>query len=214
MSQQINLFNPVFLKQRKHFSAKTMLQGIAMIAAGVLAVYALQLYQLGTLRAQERSMRTQAQQATQQLLKATGDAQGRRATRTIEDEINRAESDLKTMQELAGAVQTEVTGNTAGFSRYLAAFARQPVNGLWLTGVTVVGDDLELRGRALRAELLPVFIRRLGREEVLRGKGFSEVSVVAETAKAGPAQAAGASDAPQRFVEFSLGTRDKRGATP
>jgi type IV pilus assembly PilN-like protein len=213
VSQQINLFNPVFLKQKKHFSARTMLQGLSLIVIGAAAVYALQLYQLSTLRSQERSMRVQAQHATQQLARVSGDAQGRRATRSLEDELSRVESDLKTLQDLAGAVQAEVAGNTGGFSRYLAAFARQPVNGLWLTGFTVAGDDLELRGRALRAELLPVYIRRLGREDVLRGRGFSEVSVVAraEAPKAGaaPTDAGG----PQRFVEFSLGTRDKR-STP
>jgi type II secretory pathway pseudopilin PulG len=210
MSQQINLFNPVFLKQKKHFSARTMLQGLLLIVVAAAALYALQVYQLSTLRAQERTMRAQAQQATQQLLSASGG----KATKSLEDEIRSMESELKSLQEVAGAVQTEVASGNEGFSRYLAAFARQPVTGLWLTGFTVAGDDLEVRGRALRAELLPVFIRRLSREELLKGRAFSEVSVVAraEPAKAAPAGAA--AEAPQRFVEFSLGTRDKRGGTP
>jgi Flp pilus assembly protein TadB len=215
MSQQINLFNPVFLKQKKHFSAKTMLQGLGLVAAGVVAVHGLLLYQLNTLRAQERTMRAQAQQSTQQLAKVSADTQGKKSSKILEDELSRAESNLKTLQELTGAVHLEVAGSTEGFSRYLAAFARQPVSGLWLTGLTVAGDDLEVRGRALRAELLPVFIRRLGRENVLRGREFAEFSVVAklETPKAGPVGAGPADPstaAPQRFVEFSLGTRDKR----
>jgi type IV pilus assembly PilN-like protein len=208
MSQQINLFNPIFLKQKKHFSSRTMLQGLAMVAVSVAAVYGLQLYQLGALRAQERTMRAQAQQATQQLVAASGG----KASKAIEDEIKRAESDLKTLQGLSGAVETEMATGNAGFSRYLAAFARQPVGGLWLTGFTVAGEDLEVRGRAVRAELLPVFLRKLAREELLKGKGFTAVSVTArsaEPAKAAPAQAGGAPQ-PERFVEFSLATRDKK----
>lgn len=214
MSQQINLFNPIFLKQKKHFSARTMLQGLGMVAGAVAAVYALQLYQLEALRTQERNMQLQAQQATQQLVTAGGGAPGSGAAKALEDELNRTESELKNLQDLAGAVQAEVAGGNEGFSRYLAAFARQPVSGLWLTGFTVAGDDLEVRGRALRAELLPVFIRRLAREDVLKGRGFSEVTVAARAApaKAGPVPGSGAADAPQRFVEFSLGTRDKRSA--
>ncbi len=169
MSQQINLFNPVFLKQKKHFSARTMLQGFGLIVAGVAVLYALQIFQLSALRGQERAMRVQAEQVTQRLMGAGG----ARASRAVEDQIRAAESELKTLQELAGAMQNEVSGGNEGFSRYLAAFARQPVNGLWLTGLTVAGDDLEVRGRALRPELLPVFIRRLSREEVLKGKGFA-----------------------------------------
>ena len=157
MSQQINLFNPIFLKQKKHFSARTMLQGLGLIAFAVAAVYALQVYQLSALRAQERTMRLQAQQATQQLLAASGG----KATKSLEDDIKRAEVELKSIQEIAGAVQAEVAGGNEGFSRYFAAFARQPVSGLWLTGFTVAGDDLEVRGRAQRAELLPVLNSRL-----------------------------------------------------
>src|SRR5712671_5028126 len=84
MSQQINLFNPVFLKQKKHFSARTMAQAFGMIAAAVSAVYALQLYQLGALRTQERSMRVQAEYVTQQLANV-GEARGRKANRPLED---------------------------------------------------------------------------------------------------------------------------------
>ena len=126
MSQQINLFNPVFLKQKKHFSARTMAQGLAMIVAAAGAVYALQLYQLSALRTQERSMRVQSEYVTQQLANV-GEARGRKANRPLEEELSRAESELRVLQELAGAVQAEVGGNTQGFSRYLAAFARQPV---------------------------------------------------------------------------------------
>jgi hypothetical protein len=214
MSQQINLFNPIFLKQKKHFSSRTMLQGLGLIVAGVAVVYALQIYQLSSLRGQERAMRLQAQQVMQRAASAGVDPRAR-AGRALEDQIRSAESELKNLQELAGAMQSELSGGNEGFSRYLAAFARQPVNGLWLTGLTVAGEDLEVRGRALRPELLPVFIRRLSREDVLKGKGFAEVSVAAhEESASAPQQAAGAAEAPRRFVEFSLATRDKRGANP
>jgi type IV pilus assembly PilN-like protein len=213
MSRQINLFNPIFLKQKKHFSAHTMLQGLGLILAGVAAVYALQLYQLSALRAQERAMRVQAQLVTQRLASAGGDPRGTRAARALDDQIRAAESELKSVQELAGAMQSELSEGRETFSKYMAAFARQPVNGLWLTGLTVAGDDIEVRGRALRAELLPVFIRRLGREDVLKGKGFAEVSVAAREERAN-APAAGAAEAPARFIEFSLATRDKRSTNP
>jgi type IV pilus assembly PilN-like protein len=213
MSQQLNLYNPIFLKQKKHFSARTMLQGLGLIVAAVAAVYALQVYQLGALRGQERAMRFQAEQVTQRLASAGGDARAR-SGRALDDQIRGAEAELRNLQELGGAMQNEMSGGNEGFSKYLAAFARQPVSGLWLTGVTVAGDDLEVRGRAVRAELLPVFIRRLSREDVLKGKGFAEVSVAAREEAPGAAAPPGAGQAPRRFVEFSLTTRDKRSANP
>ena len=49
MAQQINLFNPVFLKQKRHFSAAAMAQAAGLIAIGVLAIYALQVRQTRSL---------------------------------------------------------------------------------------------------------------------------------------------------------------------
>ena len=45
MSQQINLYNPIFLKQEKHFSARTMLQatGVVLLGAAGVCAYALSL---------------------------------------------------------------------------------------------------------------------------------------------------------------------------
>jgi hypothetical protein len=40
MAQQINLFNPIFLQQKKHFSAVTMLQALGLLLAGILVFYA------------------------------------------------------------------------------------------------------------------------------------------------------------------------------
>ena len=40
MSQQINLFNPVFLKQKKVFSAVNMVDAMAALIVGVAVFYA------------------------------------------------------------------------------------------------------------------------------------------------------------------------------
>ena len=45
MSQQINLFNPLFLNQKKYFSARTMLQSLAVLVAGLVAISAYVLQQ-------------------------------------------------------------------------------------------------------------------------------------------------------------------------
>ena len=47
MSQQINLFNPVFLKQKKTFNFVNMLQAIAVVCALQLAVLAYGQFVLG-----------------------------------------------------------------------------------------------------------------------------------------------------------------------
>ena len=39
MSQQINLFNPLFLEKKKYFSAVTMTQALGLIVLGMAGFY-------------------------------------------------------------------------------------------------------------------------------------------------------------------------------
>ncbi|HXA48379.1 MAG TPA: MSHA biogenesis protein MshI, partial [Burkholderiaceae bacterium] len=65
MSHQINLYNPIFLKQKKYFSAATMVQGLAVILLGCLLLVGYAQLQL--------SIRTrEAAESAAQLLKTKG----------------------------------------------------------------------------------------------------------------------------------------------
>ena len=205
MSQQINLYNPIFLKQEKHFSARTMLQGLGVIALGLAALCG---YAFFESRAAERTaqqyrdqivtQRTQMVQLASQLA-----AQGR--SKALEADIARLEGQLKARQGTLDALGTGELGNTSGFSEFLAAFGRQAMPGVWLTGIGVgdAGNALAVQGRALRAELVPAYLRALSQEEMMRGRRVTEMKLAARTAPPLPPGGANATG-PERFVEFSL----------
>ncbi len=89
-------------------------------------------------------------------------------------------------------------GNTEGYSEYMRAFARQSVNGLWLTAFDITGDgaQMSLSGAVLNPQLVPVYIQRLGKEKIMRGKTFATLQMQQ------PKQEA---DRPvARYVEFNL----------
>src|SRR5690349_6506538 len=134
MAQQINLFNPIFLKQKKHFSAVTMLQALGLVTAGVLVFYAYAWYET---RSQSRvaaeSVRQLAAQ-TQQVTALTKDYSPQGRSRLLQDELARTHARLKQREEMLQLLKTGGLGNTAGFARYLTALAHQPVGGVWLTG--------------------------------------------------------------------------------
>jgi hypothetical protein len=89
----------------------------------------------------------------------------------------------------------------------MAALGRQSTPGVWLIGLKIgeAGNDLEVRGRALRPDLVPVYLRALNNEPMMRGRRVTEMKLAA---KALPPPAAGteakAPAAPERFVEFTL----------
>ncbi|HUW26173.1 MAG TPA: PilN domain-containing protein [Gallionella sp.] len=199
MSQQINLFNPVFMKQRKYFSLLTMLQALGMIIVGSLFFYSYAIYQVGQLGefSVENSKRYDAEQA--RLMRYAAEFSPQQASQVLQDEVQRLEKQTIEQAELIEAIKSGAVGNTTGYSEYMRAFARQIVPGLWLTGFTVTGDaaQISLNGAALNPELLPAYIQRLGKEDIMRGKTFSTLQMQQTRVDADQA-------ATVPYVEFAL----------
>jgi hypothetical protein len=215
MSQQINLYNPVFRKQKKYFSATAIAQALGLVAVGMIAFSGYMSYQVRSLVAlgAESQRQLDAQQSQLAALAKTRGAQGLSAG--LAEELARTEAQVKLRRDLLASLRTGALGNVEGFSRYLAAFARQRTEGVWLTGLLVGGDenDLVVRGRVLRPELVPSYLKALNHEDVMRGRSVTDLTLnaIQETR---PAVAAGQPGAappaaqetrrPLRFVEFNI----------
>lgn len=207
MSQQINLFNPAFLKQRKKLTARSMGAGLGALA---LALLALVWHTRNGLEALQQEASAVAQQLKlQQARQAEVIAQlaPRQKDATLAARIAAGEIALRRLGQVSAVLERGEFGNTSGYSEYFRALARQGVAGLWLTEVSISGAGVAIgvRGRALRASLVPDFIARLGREGVMRGKTFSklEINQPVPAAKAGVDGAAPAAGAAP-FVQFHL----------
>lgn len=210
MSQQINLFNPVFLKQQKLFSLLTMLQALGLILAGSMLFYAYALYQVGELgkQSEQSSKRFNAEQA--RLAAYSTEFSPQKADKLLRDELQTLEKKANEASKLADSLRSGSLGNTTGYSEYMRAFSRQIVPGLWLTGFNVTGDaaQISLSGGAVAAELVPNYIQKLGSEAVMQGKSFSTLQM--QPAKADEKAGAKAS----RYVEFTLHSNPDSEAKP
>lgn len=201
MSQQINLFNPIFMKQRKYFSLLAMLQALGMIIAGALFFYGYAIYQVGQLGKQVRESTAHYNAEQARLARFSAEFSPQQAGQLLQDEVQRLEKQVSEQSDLIETLKSGAVGNTTGYSEYMRAFARQVVPGLWLTGFTVIGDAAQIRlnGRVVSPELLPVYIQRLGKERVMQGKTFAALQMQQPKADDG-ADVAGA----PRYVEFVL----------
>lgn len=219
MSQQINLFNPIFRRQKKHFSAVTMAQGLGLVLAGSFVVFLYARVHLATVEQEAAESSEQLKQTTAQLTKVVAAYAPRAKDKSLEEEVRRMEAELKSQQQAYDMVMRGGLGNTKGYSEYFRAFARQIVNGVWLTGFTIdgAGNDIELKGRALQPELVPNYINRLKQETVMQGKSFAtlamDVPEIDAPAKAGKDKEEKVPEARQRvrapYVEFSLRSSDQ-----
>jgi hypothetical protein len=209
VSQQINLFNPIFRKQKKYFSSVTMLQALGIICLGCALL-------AGDAARRARALKIQAASTDAQLLarqQFLAEARVRFAPRQKSAElaatVGKAQEELALLSNAAATIERGGFGDTRGFSTYFRAFARQRIDGLWLTNLDIGanGSRIGVQGNTLQAELVPLYMRRLASEPVMQGKGFSSLemgaplpAVAVPGAAAAPAPVAGA----PTYLRFSL----------
>lgn len=202
MSQQINLFNPIFRKQKKYFSSVTMLQALGVISLACVLLVADAARRQHTLQVQAANTDALLLARQQKLGEFRVQYAPRQKSATLAAEIGAAREELAMLANAATTVERGDFGDTRGFSAYFRAFARQSVDGLWLTGLHIDtrGAQLGVEGNTLQAELVPQYMRRLATEPVMQGKTFSSLDIGVGSS---PAPAAGAAPAPA-YLAFNL----------
>ena len=213
MSQQINLFNPAFRKQRLVVSTMTAVYCMAVTLFVLLGFQTYSHLQIKGLDEEMRSSQKLAKLQRAYVDRVKGDST-RKPSSTLEAEIARLETELKLARESVDALRGGAIGNPQGFAEYLRAFSRQSLSGLWLTGFTIAGGgEISIRGRVIHAELVPNYIQRLNQEQVLQGRTFASLTL--STPKAAPVAAEKGKEqqAPPRYLEFSLTTAEPLAAT-
>lgn len=202
MSQQINLYSPIFRKQSKVFSAAAMLQGLALIVLVIAVFYYYMAAQSSLL---ELRVAESGQQLKSELerLKVYGAAESpAERLKALAERKKVLEDKLATQGQALKALQAGSFGRSEGYSPILRALAGVTLDGVWLTRISFSGDagELSLAGRAVRAELVPAYLERLRADRALRSQGFMKLEVTRP--------APGAAAAPS-FVEFTLSSDAK-----
>jgi Tfp pilus assembly protein PilN len=215
MSQQINLFNPIFLKQKKYFSAMAMAQALGMLAIGAALVIVYASFQASSLNKEAVASTAQLEAVKAQLAKVKSEYGPRQKSASLEQEVKQAETEMLSLRQVFDILQRGDFGNTKGYSGYLRAFSRQIIDGLWLTGIDIVGagNELAVQGRALQPALVPAYMNNLKREPIMQGKSFATLEMQdqqdKQADKAGATDTAGVTGAKQPvvsagYIEFRL----------
>lgn len=173
MYQQINLYQPIFRKQRQIFSAVTMAQALGIVTAALLAIYAYGWVKIGALEAEVTQLEGREAALMMQLTRMDP-ALGANRRAELEADLTALNATLEGQQRLIDELRKQPLGDAAGFSAYLSALGRQRTPELWLTALAINGATgaIELEGRSLRPELVPEYMQRLGREAALSAQVF------------------------------------------
>ena len=179
MNQQINLFQPMFRRQKKVFSATTIVQTILLFIVAFALIYGYSLSRESGLRDELKKLDVNVAYLKQQKMKLDNQYPVRTKSKLLEAEIARLQAELDGRKQIEALLAGNALGNTHGFSSYLEAFARRHVEGMWLTRVTIAdgGNSLGLAGRTLSSELVPQYIEQLGEDNAMKGKAFNVMTM-------------------------------------
>jgi len=176
VSQQINLYSPLFRKRKKLFTSRAMLQALVIVLMGLGAFYGYARYQVVALKEQVAESDRQLKAGLERV-KAIPAAATPGDEKILDARIAELGAQLHANEQLISQVAASHAG--ANYVAPLRALARHRLEGVWLTAVTLTGEsgELSLVGKALRAELVPRYIDRLAQDPALRGRRFSTLSV-------------------------------------
>jgi len=205
MSRQINLLNPALVRRKRSFSALAMVQGLGVVMLGLALTYVAVAYRRAQLERQAAELTERLKTEQARLEKITRELAPRQKSQALEDEVKQLGAELAAREEVLETLRgSGAIGDTKGYSAYMRGFARQIVDGLWLTEFSIgaAGKEIAIGGCSLEAELVPNYLKRLKQEEVMRGRTFDRLEMhlpKAEFTGQGKAtEAAG-------YIEFTLG---------
>lgn len=203
MTQQVNLYHPIFRREEKRFSAATMLQAGLVVLVSVLLMYGYTMWRTQSLRVQQQEVNAQYVAALARLNDVSGKLPSRRADPRLEQEVRDLEQRVQAVQVIRSTARRDLFKGSAGYSDTLVALARQSTAGLWLTGVTLsdAGDSLVLSGRTQTPELVPGYLQRLSAERTLSGQQF-EIFQITRPVRTPADGGKRTEDILEAFVEF------------
>jgi len=177
MSQQINLISPVLLKKRYAFGLREMALALGLILAGMLAWGGYLHYQAGVLEA--RAAQQEARQAAaQQELDQLSAAASRPVSALLSERLKAAQAQVAQREALLASIGYTIESTSTGFASHMRALAQSHTEGIWLNGFTLSPNYVALKGSALNADLLTIYLDQLGRQAAFSGMKFSGMNAV------------------------------------
>ncbi|MHB8424980.1 MAG: hypothetical protein ACYDB9_07485 [Gammaproteobacteria bacterium] len=179
MNQQINLYQPIFRKQPKIFSAATVLQMTGIFVLALLLIYIYSLWQSAMLSRQTTQLNQQLQTDTARLAQLEKVLPSHAVNPALQTALKSAMAQHNLKQQALAALAKRTYGVTSGFSGQLMGLARQHLSGLWLTEIRLArgGADFEMGGETVDPRLLPEYLQRLARVPVFRGTEFGMLRI-------------------------------------
>jgi Fimbrial assembly protein (PilN) len=179
MSQEINLLNTALIKQKDFLNAFNIAITLGLLSAMMMGYFGYAKKELSDLTIERSQIAEQLSAMDLQLKQATLMHTPHAPNKALLVEMSQLEQKEKMQQHILQIVKQSSASPEKGYAALMRAFAKQSIDGLWLTGFSFdnASEQLNINGRTLQANLVPEYISRLGHEPALKGKLFSALNM-------------------------------------
>ncbi|MBT8102997.1 MAG: hypothetical protein KJO95_08505 [Gammaproteobacteria bacterium] len=179
MNQQINLYQAQYHPRTRMFPALFMVQAAGILVFAMLLMYAFAQQRMGGVEQELEIVARQEVVATERLQNIGPLINAVTGETNWSEQLDDSLRMLAERQAVLNLIQGSTLGDTQGFSRHLHALARQDIDGLWLTHIVLsaLGDKTRLEGRAIRAELVPLYVQGLAAEKPFATQRFHRFQI-------------------------------------
>lgn len=179
MNQQINLYSAEFRPATNAFQSMFMFQAAGVLVSVLILIFA---FAHSGVTNTDRELEIVARQeaaALERLANVRPLITSITGEKSWSQQLEDAGRMLAERQAVLSLIQGTTLGDTKGFSGQLRALARQDVDGIWLTRfvLSALGDQTRIEGRALRAELIPLYVQDLTAEPAFAKQRFHRFQI-------------------------------------
>ena len=196
MSQQINLYHPIFRKEKKTFSLQAMLNAAAVLIVGIALMFAYVTWNVHHLQNNINNADRHLVTATKRLQDIQKKFKQPVKNLALAREVRRHEQLIAARSKIQSILRQGIFTNTSGYSNYFLALARQHTPGVWLTEISITGagEKMILKGRSTLANRVPRYLQKLSQEKTLSGIEFDVFQITRPEADK--------KQLPVRYVDF------------
>lgn len=178
MPQQINLYSPIFLVPRRHFSARAMAQSLAVVAVALAALCAWAIWGSLALRRELAEVLARGTQERAQLVAAlAAQPASAPAPAALNQEMARVQADLAQRRRALAEIEQGLATPQSGHAARLRLLARTVPPQAWLTELKLADGRLELTGLTQQPEVLRPWLERLAQEPLSAGLPLAALKV-------------------------------------
>jgi len=177
VSQQINLYQPIFRKEKIIFSAQTIVWLTLGLIVLLIAWSLLIGQRINSLEAELERQQDAEQRAIGQLSELQSSMPSDQPDAALQAQVERLRERRDGLRESLTALERRMPATEVNLLGRLDALASKVPEGLWLSSILMAdqGQTLTVGGNALEARLVPGWLNELSRIEQFSGMGFRQI---------------------------------------